>query len=261
MWTALDGQAQRTPRAPNVIGGRRRRGSRSRPLTLRQRQVLEIIDGSTSDVGRPPTLREIGQQLGIASTNGVRDHLQALIDKGYLRRDERSARGLRLIRSNARRGGSAARLATASTQQADQQAGTKRDVGNGGRTVLVPVLGRVAAGQPVLAEQNVEQYLSMDREVIRDGNVFALRVHGDSMRDAGILDGDYVFVRQQAAAQPRDIVVALIGDETTVKRFVPAGQTIRLEPENPAHEPLVFSRDDPQVQIVGKVSAVLRTIR
>jgi repressor LexA len=221
--------------------------SRRRPLTARQRQVLEIIDTSMARHGRPPTLREIGRHLGIASTNGVRDHLQALIDKGYLRRDERSARGLRLLPAGGHTASASARRVVPAAAHRD--------------TVLVPVLGRVAAGQPVLAEQNVDQYLSMDRDVLRDGDVFALRVQGDSMRDAGILDGDYVFVRQQAAAQPRDIVVALIGDETTVKRFVPAGDTIRLEPENPTHKPLVFSRHDPQVTIVGKVSAVLRTIR
>jgi repressor LexA len=218
--------------------------AQARPLTRRQRAVLDTIDQSVTASGRPPTLREIGRRLGIASTNGVRDHLQALIEKGYLSRDERSARGLRVIHlddsDEARRG---SRLSA-------------------GRNVIqVPVLGRVAAGQPVLAEQNVEQYLSMDKSIVRDGDVFALRVQGDSMRDAGIMDGDYVFVRQQATAQPRDIVVALIGEETTVKRFVPAGDTIRLEPENPAHQPLVFARSDPRLNIVGKVSAVLRTIK
>jgi repressor LexA len=224
---------------------------RRRQLTARQRQVLEIIDTSMTRQGRPPTLREIGQQLGIASTNGVRDHLQALIDKGYLRREERSARGLRLVRPAARRPAGAT----------ERRVSSSESPALGGGVIRVPVLGRVAAGRPVLAEQHVEQYLTIDKGIIRDGDVFALRVQGDSMRDAGILDGDYVFVRQQPTAQPRDIVVALIGDETTVKRFVPAGQTIRLEPENPTHQPLVFSRDDPKVTILGKVSAVLRTIK
>jgi repressor LexA len=224
---------------------------RRRPLTRRQREVLDFIGGSTRRSGRPPTLREIGEQLGIASTNGVRDHLQALIDKGYLTRDERSARGLRLLTAH----GTSLTRATAAHTVRRAATGSARGV------VHVPVLGRVAAGQPVLAEQNVEHYLSIDRSVVRDGDVFALRVQGDSMRDAGIMDGDYVFVRQQATAQPRDIVVALIGEETTVKRFVPAGESIRLEPENPAYQPLVFSRKDPGLTILGKVSAVLRTIR
>jgi len=222
--------------------------SRLRPLTERQRAVLDTIDRSLADSGRPPTLREIGRRLGITSTNGVRDHLQALIEKGYLSRDQRAARGLRVIQVD-EHGDSHHALRRAGRPAAG------RDV------VQVPVLGRVAAGQPVLAEQNVEQYLAMDKSVVRDGDVFALRVQGDSMRDAGIMDGDYVFVRQQSTAQPRDIVVALIGDETTVKRFVPAGDTIRLEPENPAHEPLIFQNSDPHLAIVGKVSAVLRTIK
>jgi repressor LexA len=223
---------------------------RQRPLTDRQRRVLDLISASLIRTGRPPTLREIGQHLGITSTNGVRDHLQALIEKGYLQRDGRSARGLRVLRLPS------GRVADGPAAGGMRGAGGAREV-----SVRVPVLGRVAAGQPVLASQNVEQYLAMDPEIIRDGDVFALRVRGDSMRDAGILDGDYVFVRQQATAQPRDIVVALIGDETTVKRFIPAGEYVRLEPENPQHEPIVVRRDDPRLAILGKVTAVLRTIK
>jgi repressor LexA len=218
----------------------------SRPLTARQRRVLAVISAWIEAEGRPPTLREIGQELGIASTNGVRDHLQALIEKGYIHRDERSARGIRLV------GGARGEGRRAS-------GGGPRD---GGRPVAyVPVVGRVAAGEPVLAEQNVESYLAVDRDLIREGEVFALRVQGDSMRDAGILDGDYVFVRQQGTAEPRDIVVALLDDETTVKRFVPAGDEIRLEAENPAYDPIVVRRGDVRLAILGKVAAVLRTIK
>lgn len=218
----------------------------SRPLTRRQRAVLELIAESTQESGRPPTLRELGERLGITSTNGVRDHLQALIEKGYVRRDERRARGIQALRTS---GG----VTLGQVQRG--KAALEREV------VQVPVLGRVAAGTPVLAEQNVEQHLAVDRELIRDGDVFALRVAGDSMRDAGILDGDYVFVRQQTTAQPRDIVVALLDDETTVKRFIPTGDTVRLEPENPAFQPIVVRRGDPRLAILGKVSAVLRTIK
>jgi repressor LexA len=219
----------------------------ARPLTTRQRRVLEVIAALTRAGGRPPTLRELGEALAITSTNGVRDHLQALIDKGYLRRDVRSARGIQLTRLD---DGSAP--AGAAWPDAD---GPAADV------VHVPVVGRVAAGQPLLAEQNIEQYLTVDRGIIRDGDVFALRVQGDSMRDAGILDGDYVFVRQQATAEPRDIVVVVLDDEATVKRFVPAGRSIRLEPANPVYRPIVVDRDDPRLSILGKVCAVLRTIR
>jgi repressor LexA len=221
-----------------------------RPLTARQRRVLAVIAARIEADGRPPTLREIGQELGIASTNGVRDHLQALIEKGYIHRDERSARGIRLLVGTRREG----RGAPAGGDDGDHR--------EGGRPVAyVPVVGRVAAGEPVLAEQNVEGYLAVDRDLIREGDVFALRVQGDSMRDAGILDGDYVFVRQQGTAQPRDIVVALLDDETTVKRFVPAGDEIRLEAENPAYDPIVVRRGDVRLAILGKVAAVLRTIK
>jgi repressor LexA len=212
-----------------------------RALTARQRRVLSVIESRLAAEGRPPTLREIGLELGIASTNGVRDHLQALIEKGYIRRDERSARGIQVLRGGSGGGGAAEAGAR----------GVRR----------VPVLGRVAAGEPVLAEQNVEGYLALDRDLLRDGEVFALRVQGDSMRDAGILDGDYVFVRQQRTAQPRDIVVALLDEETTVKRYVPDGDEVRLEAENPQFAPIVVRRGDARLAILGKVAAVLRTIK
>jgi repressor LexA len=213
-----------------------------RALTARQRRVLAVIESRLAAEGRPPTLREIGLELGIASTNGVRDHLQALIEKGYIRRDERSARGIQVLRGGA--------------------GGAPGAGGAGARGVRqVPLLGRVAAGEPVLAEQNVEGYLALDRDLLRDGEVFALRVQGDSMRDAGILDGDYVFVRQQRTAQPRDIVVALLDEETTVKRYVPDGDEVRLEAENPQFAPIVVRRGDARLAILGKVAAVLRTIR
>jgi repressor LexA len=234
-------------------------------LTARQRTVLEVIYRRVELSGRPPTLRELGDDLGIASTNGVRDHLKALEAKGFLRRDGHSARGIRLVAAPeapedaalpaaARHGAGEPTLAAA-------RANLQSRLPAGPRSVrLVPVLGRVAAGVPILAEQNVEGHLALDARLVRHGDVFALRVQGDSMRDAGILDGDYVFVRQQPAAQPRDIVVALLDDETTVKRYVPAGEAIRLEPENPAHQPIVVGKGDARLAILGKVCAVLRTI-
>ena len=215
-----------------------------RSLTERQQRVLDVISAGIAAEGRPPTLREIGQQLGIASTNGVRDHLQALIDKGYIRRVERSARGIRLL-----------------PVQGQRSPAQRPRVPPAPAVTMVPLLGRVAAGEPILAQQNVEGHLAMDGAIVRDGNVFALRVQGESMRDAGIMDGDYVFVRQQETAQPRDIVVVMLDDETTVKRFVPDGDVIRLEPENAAFEPIVVGRGDRRLTILGKVAAVLRTIK
>lgn len=229
-----------------------------RPLTPRQRRVLELIEERITAEGRPPTLREIGQELGITSTNGVRDHLQALIDKGYIRRDERSARGIRLLQPAA--GGAAPRGVGGHGPRRPQEGREPQGV-PGETAVYVPLLGRVAAGMPILADQDVEQHLAIDRSIIRDGNVFALRVRGDSMRDAGILDGDYVFVREQRTAEARDIVVVLLDEETTVKRYVPAGDSVRLEAENPAYAPIVVRRGDPRMVILGKVAAVLRTIK
>lgn len=238
---------------------------RPRPLTERQRMVLDAIAESTDGGGRPPTLREIGAKLGITSTNGVRDHLEALEAKGYIRRDARSARGIHLVHPDLQDAHDAADAQVrpdAPLFRARPLPDEPPVTRPAGVIAYVPVLGRVAAGQPILADQNIEQHLAIDTSLIRDGDVFALRVHGDSMRDAAILDGDYVFVRQQATASPNDIVVVLIGDEeTTVKRFVPAGEFIRLEPANPAYAPIVLRRDDPGMAILGRVCAVLRTIR
>ncbi len=217
-------------------------GTARRSLTEREQRVLDVIAAGIAAEGRPPTLREIGQQLGIASTNGVRDHLQALIDKGYIRRVERSARGIRLLPVHGQR-------------PLAQRPPVVPAV------TMVPLLGRVAAGEPILAQQNVDGRLAMDGAIVRDGDVFALRVQGESMRDAGIMDGDYVFVRQQETAQPRDIEVVMLDDETTVKRFVPDGDVIRLEPENAAFGPIVVGRGDRRLTILGKVAAVLRTIK
>jgi repressor LexA len=222
---------------------------RSRRLTPRQRLVLDTIRQRLKLTGRPPTLRELGEALGIASTNGVRDHLKALEDKGYVRRDGHAARGIQLVNAKLQNELPDLRDSASSANGANLP-----------NNLQVPVLGRVAAGLPILAEQNLEGHLSLDSVLVRDGDVFALRVKGDSMRDAGILDGDYVFVRQQPTAQPRDIVVALLDEETTVKRYVPTGDTVRLEPENPDFSPIVVQNAAGRLSILGKVCAVLRTI-
>ena len=211
----------------------------ARGLTNRQREVLTHIRAVLERTGRPPTLRELGTRLGIRSTNGVRDHLEALVAKGYLARDPRSARGLRLLR--------AAPAPTAADLPAPPAApGVRR----------VPLLGGVAAGQPIFADQELGDALLLDERVVPNGGaVFALRVEGDSMRDAAIHDGDYVVVREQPSAAPGDIVVALLEDEATVKRFFPERDYVRLQPENSHHAPVIVRRDDPRV--LGKVTAVI----
>jgi repressor LexA len=202
-------------------------------LTKRQEMVLDYITKSITDRGYPPTLREIGSHMGIRSTNGVNDHLRALERKGYLKREDMKSRALRPVNT---------------------------DVNKTGELVEVPIVGRVAAGEPVLAEQNIEDTVSIDRYFIGNHqDVFALKVKGDSMIDAGIHDGDTVFVRKQLHAERNDIVVILVGDEATVKYFQPERDFIRLQPANPAYAPIIIRKDDFRpTQILGVVLSLYR---
>jgi repressor LexA len=200
-------------------------------LTDRQKEILSFINRSIGDRGYPPTLREIGRQFGIRSTNGVNDHLRALEKKGYLQREDMKSRALRPVDSV-------------------------------GQTVEIPILGRVAAGQPLLAVRNYEDTVRVDRFFVgQNREVFALRVKGESMIEAGILDGDYVFVRKQLQANPGDIVVAMIEDEATVKRYYPEGDNIRFEPANASLRPIVVrKRDWKSVNLLGIVIGVYRKL-
>jgi repressor LexA len=202
-----------------------------RPLTARQQEMLDYIERETSATGVPPSIRQIGAALGISSTNGVRLHLQALQKKGYIRRSQRTSRGIVSLN----------RLSNTASPSCST-------------TVDIPILGRVAAGMPVMAAENHEGSLTLDANLIKNQESFALRVNGDSMINAGILDGDIVVVRLQQGADNGDIVVALMGEEATVKRFYREKDTIRLQPENPTMAPM-YSTD---VDICGKVIALVR---
>lgn len=220
-------------------------------LTERQRQILDFITKRIQEQGYPPTIREIGEEMGIRSTNGVNDHLKALERKGFLVREGLKSRALRPV--NMPRNG-----------------GPKRTPGNvvpalipgGGDVVEVPVLGRVAAGSPIMADEHVEATVQVDSFFLgasRGAKVFALRVTGESMIDAGIFDGDYIFVRKQIEARRGDIVVAMIDGEATVKRFEPQGDTIKLIAENRNMRPIVIrKRDFRSTQILGIVCGVYR---
>jgi len=201
-------------------------------LTARQREVLDFISCSINRCGYPPTLREIGRHFGIRSTNGVNDHLRALEKKGYLQREDLKSRALRPLMSTS-------------------------------QTVDVPILGRVAAGQPLLAVRNYEDTVKVDRFFIgQNREVFALRVKGDSMIEDGIFDGDYVFVRKQLQASPGEVVVAMIGDEATVKRYYPEGDSIRFQPANANMQPIVVrKRDFRSVNLLGVVIGVYRRLQ
>jgi repressor LexA len=231
-------------------------------LTRRQEQTLDFIRRSIEQRGYPPTLREIGQYMGIRSTNGVNDHLRALERKGYLRREDMKSRALRLVedlldeeRVEGPAGGDAG------YDEVDFRGLPPGDVAVDG-LVDIAVVGRVAAGLPLLAEENVIDTLKIDRMMVRGGrDVFGLRVIGDSMVEAGILSGDYVFVRRQSTADRGSIVVALIGDEATVKYYFPERDYVRFQPANSRMAPiLVRAMDFKPTMLLGKVIGVFRRL-
>src|SRR4051812_19825063 len=202
----------------------------------RQREILDFITRSIAARGYPPTLREIGTHFGIRSTNGVNDHLRALEKKGYLQREDLKSRALRPVTA----------------------LGKPREPAS--EVVDVPLLGRVAAGVPLLAVENVNETVRVDRFFIgQTREVFALRVKGDSMIEDGIFDGDYIFVRKQFQANKGETVVAMIEGEATVKRYYPEGDVIRFHPANAAMQPIfVRKRDFKSVNLLGIVIGVYR---
>src|SRR5688572_30907703 len=208
-------------------------------LTKRQAQTLDFIRQSIEERGYPPTLREIGESMGIRSTNGVNDHLRALERKGYLSREDMKSRALRLV-----------------SRESEPPAGSDDSL------LDVQVLGRVAAGLPLLAEENVVDTVRIDRMLVRGGrDVFGLRVQGDSMIEAGILNGDYIFVRKQSSAERGEIVVALIGDEATVKHYFPEKDYVRFQPANDQMAPiLVRASDFRSTMLLGVVVGVYRRL-
>jgi repressor LexA len=218
-------------------------------LTQRQQMVLDFIRESIATRGYPPTLREIGAKMGIRSTNGVNDHLRALERKGYLTREDMKSRALR---------------PTSMALQMELPGEGLADVApaNDDDLVEVPILGRVAAGQPLLAEEHVIDTVRIDRGLVKGGReVFGLRVQGDSMIEAGILTGDYIFVRKQLTANRGDIVVALIGDEATVKYYFPEKDYVRFQPANKAMAPiLVRASDFRPTMLLGVVIGLYRRI-
>lgn len=201
----------------------------SREMTPRQKQILEYIKRMVQHRGYPPSVREIGEAVGLSSSSTVHGHLARLEEKGYLRRDPTKPRAIEVL---------------------DDHTVARKEI------VAVPVLGRVPAGQPLLAVQNIEDFFPLPVDFAEHPDVFMLRVHGDSMKGAGILDGDYVVVRPQSSAENGTIVVALVEDEATVKRFYREKDQVRLQPENPRFRPIITQ----DVQVLGRVIGVLRKI-
>jgi repressor LexA len=211
-------------------------------LTDRQKEILNFILRISEERGFPPTIREIGEQMDIRSTNGVNDHLKALERKGFLTRGEQQSRSL---------------VATKRARLVLGLGARKNDP----TMVEVPVLGRVAAGAPILAQENIEDTVRIDSFLL-GGNgreVFALRIKGNSMINDGIHDGDFIFVKKTPSATPGEIVVALIEDEATCKRFFPEGDRVRFQPANDEMAPIYVDKAEfKQTMILGKVVGVYR---
>ncbi|HYZ38553.1 MAG TPA: transcriptional repressor LexA [Pseudonocardiaceae bacterium] len=213
-------------------------------LTPRQRRVLEVIREWVERFGYPPSVREIGEAVGLTSTSSVAHQLRALERKGYLRRDHNRPRAVGV------------RPADSAPNSTEEAGDTSDGVPALPRPVFVPVVGRIAAGGPVLAEQVVEDMFPLPKEIVGEGALFLLRVTGDSMVEAAITDGDWVVVRQQPSAENGDIVAALIDEEATVKTFKRRDGHVWLLPHNPAFEPIPGD----EATVLGRVVAVLRRL-
>ncbi|HOS43570.1 MAG TPA: transcriptional repressor LexA [Armatimonadota bacterium] len=196
-------------------------------LTRRQQEVLSGIRAILQDTGHPPTVRELGEKLGLRSSCTVQRHLEALERKGFIRRNPTKARTIEITRG---------------------PKPLSRAAADGG-LVSLPIVGTVTAGLPILAVENVEDTLALPRTLVSDGECFALRVRGDSMINAGLYDGDLAVVKKQETAGNGDVVVALLDDEATIKRFFRDSGRVKLQAENPAYEPIIVDK----VVILGKV--------
>jgi repressor LexA len=199
-------------------------------ITDRQKQVLDYICAFIDEHSYAPSIRDIQKHFGLKSTKGVKDHIDRLVEKGYLNRTEGTARALKVVRES--------NIAI----------------------IKVPLVGSVAAGLPLLADENIEDYLPVSVNMAKAEGVFFLRVNGDSMIGAAILHGDLVLVRPQPFVEQGEIAVVRIGDEATVKRFFRFSTRIELHSENPDFEPIVYWNEDEDIRVVGKVTAVFRTL-
>ena len=201
-------------------------------LTKRQQEIFEFIKRYSAKYGYPPTVRDIGKAVGLASSSTVHAHLSNLEKVGLLRRDPSKPRAIELL---------------------DRATDAVKSIvsPNG-----LPLVGQVAAGQPILAEENIEEYVEVPQAVGGDQGEYVLRIKGDSMKNAGILEGDLVVVRPQDVAEDGDVVVALVGEEATVKRFFREADHIRLQPENEMLEPIRSK----EVKVLGRVVGLLRRL-
>jgi repressor LexA len=210
-------------------------------LTGRQQEIFDFLVEFVQDRGYPPSIRDITRQFGFRSPKAAADHLAALERKGFIQRTPELSRALSI------RGDASSRATR------DRRTGRARAA-----TVQLPLVGRIAAGQPLLAVENIEEVLTLDGGFVQEEGAFLLRVVGDSMIDAHITEGDFIIVKPQDSAAAGEIVVALVGEEATVKRFFPEGDRVRLQPENARLAPIYVTRDDPEFRVVGRVVGLVR---
>lgn len=209
-------------------------------LTKRQQQIFDFILLNINKFGYPPSIPEVQEKFSFKSPNAVNDHLNALKRKGHISRRPHKSRGIEIL----------------------NHASFKTNNSDGDDNVTeMPIIGKVSAGTPILAEKNIEGTIFVDKSLARNNRgMFVLRVKGTSMINAGILDGDFVLVRQQSTAEQGEMVVALIEDEATVKRFYKEKNKIRLQPENDTMKPIIIDPKESNVRILGKVEGVIRKI-
>jgi repressor LexA len=209
-------------------------------LTKRQQQIYDFILSNIDKFGYPPSIPEIQKKFSFRSPNAVNDHLEALKRKGYISRRPHKSRGIEILNHASFK---------ANNSDVDDN------------VIEMPIIGRVSAGMPILAEENIEGKIFVDKSLVKNNRgMFVLRVKGTSMINAGILDGDFVLVRQQPIAEQGEMVVALIEDEATVKRFYRHKGKIKLQPENDTMQPIIIDPKESNVRIIGKVEGVIRKV-
>jgi repressor LexA len=224
-------------------------------LTSTQKKVLKFLGDFLQGKGFPPTLREIASHFGLKGPKGPQKTLHILERKGYIRKTPGGSRAIEILKPQI------GRLRIAMVQGRRSGLLYEKNVGSASvLTVSLPIVGRVTAGDPILAIENIEGYVNFDRNLVSSEDVFLLRVRGESMIDAHIQDGDFALVKPQKDAENGEIIVALIDDEATIKRIFKKRDLIRLEPANPNMEPIVVKKGEKRITIIGKVIGIFRKI-
>ena len=212
-------------------------------LNKREKAIVKSIQKQIEANGYPPSVREIGKAVGLKSTATVHTYLSKLVEKGYIKKENQKGRTLQLLKGIKKKG--------------EEKVKSEKNLYTGKEMVEVPVIGKITAGEPILAVENVTDTFPIPIDFVGNSESFMLTVRGESMIEAGILDGDYILVKKQNVANNGEIVVALIGDEATVKTFYKEKDHIRLQPENSTMDPIIV----PNCEILGKVAGVFRKIR